>query len=289
MDHKIIKYMAVVDYGSFTAGAERLRVSQPSLSVAIKKLEKELGVQLILRGGNFFQVTEAGKLVYEYSTQARLQFKNLKAELEADSKSQRLLRAGMLDSVADRLFSSSVDVSGQLEARIDNSTRLLRAIRLDQLDIAFITSPLGSISDTYRVLTVGEERFVAVCAPDLAVSVQKKLKKNQTIDNLLTYDQSSTTFQWINRYFTENNITYMPKFFSTNPELMRRMALAGKGLALLPSSLVAEELKAKKLIHIEGIDFKRTIIGVTLSEKYISEEMKQLIATTTDCLRSCSD
>jgi len=244
MDHRVEKFMAVVDFGSFTDAAERLHVSQPSLSVAIKKLEKELGVQLIIRGGNFFQVTEEGKLVYEYGAQARLQLKNLKAELTSELASQRILRVGMIDSVADRLFSSSsVDIDGQLEARIDNSSRLLRGVRLDQLDMAIITKPFGSLSDDYRVLSVGEEQFIAVCSPQTAVDVQKRLQKHREVNDFLTYDQSSTTYQWINKYFNENNLTYTPRFFSTNPDLMLQMALRGKGVALLPEVLVSDEIK----------------------------------------------
>ncbi len=285
MDHRVEKFMAVVDYGSFTDAAERLHVSQPSLSVAVKNLEKELEVQLIIRGGNFFQVTEEGKLVYEYGAQARLQLKNLKSELVSESASQRTLRVGLIDSVADSLFkTSSLDIAGRLEVRIDNSSRLLRAVRLDQLDIAIITKPFGVLGGAYRVLDVNEERFKAVCVPSLVVATKKRLKNSCEIKDFLTYDQSSTTFQWINKYFSESGLTYSPKFFSTNPELMLQMALRGEGVALLPDSLVANELKSKKLVQLNSIDFKRTIVSVVLSGKFISEEMKQLVKSTQLCL-----
>lgn len=277
--------MAVVDYGSFTDAAQRLHVSQPSLSMAVKNLEKELEVQLIIRGGNFFQVTQEGKLVYEYGAQARLQLKNLKAELSSESASQRTLRVGMIDSIADSLFkTSSLDIAGRLEARIDNSSRLLRAVRLDQLDIAIITKPFGTLGDAYRVLGINEERFKAVCAPSLVVATKKRLKNSCEIKDFLTYDQSSTTFQWINKYFSESGLTYSPKFFSTNPELMLQMALRGEGVALLPASLVANELKSKKLVQLNSIDFKRTIVSVVLIGKFISEEMERIVESTQSCL-----
>ncbi len=286
MDHRVEKFMAVVESESFTKGAEKLNVSQPSLSMAIKKLEKELGAQLIIRGGNFFQVTEEGKLAYEYGAQARLQLKNLKAEINSEVTGQRLLRVGMIDSVAERLFnSSSVDIAGQLEARIDNSSRLLRAVRLDQLDMAFVTKPFGSLSDDYEQLSVGEEQFDAVCTPKLFRTVVERLKKECSVGDFLTYDQSSTTFQWINKYFSENDLTYTPKFFSTNPELMLQMALRSKGVALLPRSLAYNDLKAKKLVRLEELNFTRTIITVSLSGKFISEEMKKLVRATRLCLK----
>lgn len=277
MDHRVEKFMAVVESESFTDAAERLRVSQPSLSIAIKNLEKELGAQLIIRGGNFFQVTEEGKLVYEYGLQARLQLKNLKSELAEETKSANVLRVGMIDSVADALFrSDQIDTDGKLEVRIDNSSRLLRSLRLDQTDMVIITKPFGGISPDYRVVNECQEKFILVCAPKLQKDVAKNLKKDCVVKDFLTYDQSSTTFQWINKAMDEQKVSYRPKFFSTNPELMMQMALTGKGVALLPAQMVNKKLKLKKLAKLEGFKFSRAIVAVTLKDKYISTQMTEL-------------
>ncbi len=280
MDHKIIKYMAVVEHSSFTEAAKQLHVSQPALSVAIKKLEQNFGVQLIIRNGNFFQVTKAGESTYECGVRMRTQLKNLKTELGMKSDENKLLRIGMLDSVADRLFSSSMDIVGQLDVRIDNSSRLLMALKHDQLDIAFIVSPLNNIGTSYKILGSSEEKFTAVCASNIATSAQKKIKEDRTIDNLLTYDKASTTFQWMKRYFTELGIAYFPKFYSTNPELILKMALNSNGVALLPNLKIEEDVTAGRLARLSSIDFRRTIISVVLKGKSVGEEEKKLVELT---------
>ncbi len=179
MDHRIEKFMAVVENESFTVAAERLHVSQPSLSIAIKNLEKELDAQLIVRGGNFFQVTEEGKLVYEYGSQARLQLNNLKAELSKETRSSVTLRVGMIDSVADALFSSgSITTDANLEVQIDNSSRLLRSLRLDRVDMAIVTKPFGGIPPDYEVIGEYEEKFALVCSPSIKQEVSRRLKPN---------------------------------------------------------------------------------------------------------------
>jgi len=285
MDHRIEKFMAVVESESFTDAAERLHVSQPALSIAIKNLEKELGAHLIIRGGNFFQVTEEGKLVYEYGVQAKLNLSNLKAVLGSEIASQRTLRIGMIDSIAQLLFGlSAIDIAGKLEARIDNSPRLLRALKLDQLDMAIITKPIGTVGDDYRILEIGEEPFSLVCAPSVAPSAKKMLKRECLIGDFLTYDQSSTTFRWIKKHLDDTRISFTPKFFSTNPELMLQMALAGRGVALLPNSIIEDSLASRKLIRLEGVNYKRSIEVVTLSGKFMSGEMDSIIKTTRICL-----
>ena len=60
-------FAAVVKYGSFTKAAEKLYISQPTISTHIRTLEEELGRQLILRTTKSIEVTEKGREVYEYA------------------------------------------------------------------------------------------------------------------------------------------------------------------------------------------------------------------------------
>ena len=54
-------------YGTLTAVAEKMNVSQPALSRSMKKLEKDLGVQLFERGKNRIVLNENGKIAAEYA------------------------------------------------------------------------------------------------------------------------------------------------------------------------------------------------------------------------------
>ena len=66
--YQIRYFMAIVETGGFTKAADRLFVSQPSLSAGIKKLEQELGVTLFERGGRRAMLTTAGKFFLEKAT-----------------------------------------------------------------------------------------------------------------------------------------------------------------------------------------------------------------------------
>ncbi len=57
--------LAISQMGSFSKAAESLYISQPVLSATVKKLESELGAQLIDRSTNPVQLTEAGKFYIE--------------------------------------------------------------------------------------------------------------------------------------------------------------------------------------------------------------------------------
>ncbi|ACP33647.1 LysR family transcriptional regulator [Corynebacterium aurimucosum] len=57
-------FRAVVDHGSFTQAAEALQLTQPSLSLTVRKLEKDLNVKLLSRGRGGVRTTEAGDYLY---------------------------------------------------------------------------------------------------------------------------------------------------------------------------------------------------------------------------------
>ena len=63
-------FVAIADEGSFTRAAERLFVAQPSLSQQIKRLERELGGQLLERLPNGVRLTAAGTAFMTDATSA---------------------------------------------------------------------------------------------------------------------------------------------------------------------------------------------------------------------------
>lgn len=68
--------------GSFTRAAEKLFISQPSLSVAIRNIEKEMGAQLFCRTGNGVTLTEAGQAYMDAIAQVIRIEKELKARID---------------------------------------------------------------------------------------------------------------------------------------------------------------------------------------------------------------
>ena len=74
--YQIEYFLAIAEYGGFSLAADRLNVSQPSLSNGIKKLEKELGVLLFERGGRRALLTPAGKSFVEQAENIRQQYQS---------------------------------------------------------------------------------------------------------------------------------------------------------------------------------------------------------------------
>src|SRR3954468_8351344 len=68
--HQLAYFVAVADEANFTRAAERLHVAQPGVSAQVKRLEAELGQQLLDRSGRQVALTEVGAAVLPHARAA---------------------------------------------------------------------------------------------------------------------------------------------------------------------------------------------------------------------------
>ena len=80
---KILRFCAVVDYGSMSKAAETLYCSQPALSKQIIALEKEIGYPLFDRNGKKMTLNQNGQLFYTFGRHLERDYSQLKADLYA--------------------------------------------------------------------------------------------------------------------------------------------------------------------------------------------------------------
>lgn len=79
MDLKQLTYfVTIVDQKSFSKAAQKLHISQPSLSNAIKILESDLGFQILDRNTRNIELTETGAILYSKAVQLLLEMDKVK-------------------------------------------------------------------------------------------------------------------------------------------------------------------------------------------------------------------
>jgi DNA-binding transcriptional LysR family regulator len=98
--YQIKHFIAIVETGSFTKGADRAAVTQSTISISIAKLEAEFGVQLLERRSPVVP-TGAGERLVEVGKAILQLCSVVKGELEAIAK-PKLLRIGILQSLSSR-------------------------------------------------------------------------------------------------------------------------------------------------------------------------------------------
>lgn len=144
-----LKYIvALARERHFGRAAEACFVSQPTLSVAIKKLEEELGVQLFERGGSEVAVTPVGEQIVEQA-QHVLEQSNAIREIAAQGRDPLAgaLRVGVIYTIGPYLLPHLVrqmiaDVPQMPLLLQENfTTKLLELLRQGDIDVAILADP----------------------------------------------------------------------------------------------------------------------------------------------------
>ena len=169
--HQLEYFVAVAEEASFTRAASRVHVAQPGVSAQVRRLESELGQQLLDRSGRSVRLTEVGSAVLPFAraaldavANARLTVDDL-AGLVRGQVTVGMVSGCALPVLAELLAGFHDRHPGVAIALVeDNSDRLVERLRDGRLDLALIGWAEQTPADIDSVVLVDEE-LVAVVAP----------------------------------------------------------------------------------------------------------------------------
>lgn len=286
MEDRLQKFARLVDAGSFTKAASLMHISQPALTTAIKKLERELRTELLVRGRHMFTLTTAGTIAYKAAKELGVQTRNLTLQLSETANEKVTLHIGMIDSIADLLFVHQdnlpeLEQGTHLSLTVDNSRNLITDVEHDDIDVAFIAeSPLTPSSLTS--VRLGEEPLILVTQTAYVAQTTAELQKG-SLFHFLSYNQHSRTYHIVNRHLAAQNITLHPTFYSTSPEIMLQLVLTHRAVAALPYLLVRDHLEDGRLSRVKaggnGI-IARHIVSLYRTGRVLPAQAAALITQT---------
>ncbi|PTD95004.1 hydrogen peroxide-inducible genes activator [Pseudothauera lacus] len=235
----------------FGRAAEKCHVSQPTLSVAIKKVEEELGVQLFERSATEVKITETGQRIVTQAEKVLLEAAQIN-EIAAAGKDPLSgpLRVGVIYTIGPYLLPRLIPRVHQLAPRMpliiqENYTaRLAEALKRGELDVIIISLPFDEpgvvaqpvYDEPFRVLLPAEHPWARTprVEPDTLAGDQLLLlgAGNCFRDQVLEVCPQCRTASSLQRTLEGSSL-----------ETIRHMVATGLGVTVLPSS-AADELEA---------------------------------------------
>lgn len=286
--HHLYYFWVVAREGTMTKAAEKLRLSQSTLSEQIKLLEESLGTLLFDRVKRTLVLTEAGRLSFEYcekifSTGAELYQLLQQKSAQVDNQ---LVRIGSLNSISKNLqirflepFLSNEKIQFVL---VEGSmTYLTDKLRNHQLDI--ILSNFPARTDVDRDLfnhAIGEMNVVAMGTDKFingTTDIKEMLKKYPIF--IPTFD--SEIRSGLDRWFRQNEVEPNIKGEIEDMALIRLMAMSGKGIVLAPEIVAIDEIKngSLKVFH-RFEEMKEYYYAITPDRKFknsLVDEMSRIV------------
>ncbi|MDR1425327.1 MAG: hydrogen peroxide-inducible genes activator [Azoarcus sp.] len=242
----------------FGHAAEKCHVSQPTLSVAIKKVEEELGIQLFERSPSEVKVTETGRRIVAQAEKVLVEVAHID-EIAAAGKDPLSgpLRLGVIYTIGPYLLPSLIPRVHQRAPRMpliirENYTaQLVEALKRGELDVIIISLPFGEPGIVTQ--PAYDEPFRVVMAVDHPWTAQEKI-----VPDTLAADQ--LLLLGAGNCFRDQVLEVCPQCQSSGGlqrtlegsslETIRHMVATGLGLTVLPSTAADGEKAANPLLAV---------------------------------------
>lgn len=244
-----LKYIvAVARERHFGRAAEACFVSQPTLSVAIRKLEDELGVVLFERGAGEIGVTDVGLRVVAQAQKVLEEAAMLKEiARQGEDPLAGPLRVGIIYTIAPyllpRLVPTQVAQTPQMPLVLQENftVRLLELLRQGELDCAIVALPIPESG--LNIEPLYDEPFVVAVPSQHAWAQRKRIDPNELKDETMLLlgsghcfrDQVLEVCPEFSRYSASSD-GIQRSFEGSSLETIRHMVAAGIGITVLPAS-----------------------------------------------------
>ena len=254
--------VAVAKLKHFGKAAKTCHVSQPTLSVAIAKLEKELNIAIFERQNNTIRITDTGHTIIEQAHRVLEEADKLKQlSVTAESQLTEPLKIGAIYTISPYLYPKLIPQVMKLAPQLpliveENFTHILKEkLITGELDAIFIALPFSANGIVTR--TLYEEPFVVFMRKDHPLSEKKSIShrdlKNEEV-LLLGSDHCFRDQVLENCPECHTSKGLQSTIEGTSLETLRHMVASGMGITILPSS-------ATQIKHYEKIACTRPFSG----------------------------
>jgi len=255
-------FRTVCDLESVTAAAEKLRMTQPAVSVAIRELETFYNVRLFERMNRRIYVTEAGRTLLQYADTVLGQFDESVAVLR-DGGAISGCRFGVNVTVGETLLPELLSYVGKaspeysVTACVENARTIENLLTHHEIDFAIVDQlPPG---ENWHSEQLSRTEMKAFCRPDFAppeMTVEALAERP-----LLLREAGSGSRELIDAMFHRHGCQVRPVVESGSTLCLISLAVRGIGVTVLPPVSVERELR-------EGVLTAPTVTNDSLVRRF---------------------
>ncbi len=206
-------FCAAAQYHSITKAAEALFVTQPTVSIAVRDLEKEFSLTLFSHANNHLVLTEEGELFYRKAQSILASCDDLQAEYTSLEKHRVQVRIGIPPMLSTVFFPELLDAFHEkhpdiwLELQEFGSVRCCDLVQDEILDIGLINMEVHNIDKYHFLELTSDPLFYAVSADHPMTGLESLSLSMLDGQSLILYNQDSVQNQILQARFNALNVT----------------------------------------------------------------------------------
>lgn len=277
-------FLAVYQTGSITRAAEKLYMTQPAVTRAIKDLEHYYGVLLFERINQRLSVTEAGRQFYVYALHIIDLFDQMEKKLR-NWDELGVIRVGasvtlgsvLLPKALKTFQASHAEIT--IKATVTNGTKLQYKLENNELDFALIEG--GVAGENLLCEEFSEDRLILLLPPKSELLERKTvcladlkgyplvLRENESVSRIL-----------LNHIFALHNLSVEPFMESVSVHAILQAVHEGIGISFLPERLIRHSIESGFIATrpVADEDFIRKNYIVRHKNKLLTSSAKNFIS-----------
>lgn len=262
-DYRLKVFHTVASRLSFTKASEELHISQPAVTKHIKEIEVQLSTKLFDRKGTSIQLTQSGKILFEYAEKIRNIYRDLEFEInQVNQQHKGKLIIGASTTVAQYILPEILakfnayykDI--KIELLTGNTEAISSLLKDEKIDLGIIEGESQSSYFDYKAFKPDE--IVLTAKSDHPLAHKTINVKDLCQLNLIFREQGSGTLEFIQNRLKEKdiNINELNTVIQLgSSESIKNYLLHSDCMAFLSISTILNELKNNILTVIDIKNF----------------------------------
>jgi DNA-binding transcriptional LysR family regulator len=263
-------FVAVVEEGSVRDAAERVFRTQPAVSIAVSKLEREFETPLFDRSKRHeYRLTQAGEALYARATRM-LSLRSETVSIVGDIRNLRMgrLRIGANESVSLHLLPKLAQAflaeysAIRMELKCERSKSLLADLKDRKVDLALLSfRPEGKEFDAKFIM---QDELVLITSPTHALASKRRVHIRDLGEESLMVMDVSEPSPW-HRKIADAFIQFKAPLHlcveNAPIETIKKMVAIGLGVGFVPLMSVGEEKARGELavVEVDGFHLERSV------------------------------
>jgi DNA-binding transcriptional LysR family regulator len=278
-------FVYIVRLGTLSRAAEALFLSQPSVSLQLQALERELGVPLVERTRRRVTLTDAGEALYDMARPLVEGFENLDREFLAKARGKQSGRltvaagASTIQYLLPDLVKAYRERYPDVQLQLANVTGKdgLALLRADEVDIA-----IGSMLDVPNDIAwapVYHYDPMLIMPPDHPLAAREAIRlEDLSPYGLILPPQRLTTFRLVDMVFQQRRVPYTVAIEVGGWDVIKQYVAMGLGISIVTGICITDADRERLVVRNLRQYFPQRSYGVVMRKgKFLSPEARAFI------------
>jgi DNA-binding transcriptional LysR family regulator len=297
--HQLNIFLKVTQCQSITRAAEELHLTQPAVSIQLKKFQDQFEIPLTEVIGRKLYVTDFGKEMAIAAEKIINEVDAINYKLQSyQGNISGKLRISIVSTgkyIMPYFLSDFLKEYPEVELILDvtNKSKVIKSLDRNEVDFSLV-SILPETLKVNQIELLPNQLFMV---SNLENTYNKEPYEKSILENLpiIQREIGSGTRQVLERFIIQNNLNVRPKLELTSNEAVKQAVIAGLGCAIMPLIGIKNELKSGNLqiIPVKGLPIKSTWNLIWRENKnlspvataylsYVSKNKEQIISKNFD-------